>query len=164
MRGFRALRALRPLRMISKDEGMKTIVNSFKTAALVYLQIMIHVWFCGCSRMCEFMHTSECDCMRASNCIHVWFIPRPMIRHNILKRGERRQDFNDLMLRYLSLLHSINHTLLWICFIPTSLVRVTVHMAWLSWLFSQLFAPPRTYNVGKFCLCEQGVKRNLLCD
>jgi hypothetical protein len=32
MRGFRALRALRPLRMISKDEGMKTIVNSLLKA------------------------------------------------------------------------------------------------------------------------------------
>lgn len=28
MRGFRALRALRPLRMVSKNEGMKTVVNS----------------------------------------------------------------------------------------------------------------------------------------
>ena len=32
LRGFRALRALRPLRMISKDEGMKTIVNSLLKA------------------------------------------------------------------------------------------------------------------------------------
>ena len=32
MRGFRALRALRPLRMISKDEGMKTVVNSLLKA------------------------------------------------------------------------------------------------------------------------------------
>jgi Ion transport protein len=32
IRGFRALRALRPLRMISKDEGMKTIVNSLLKA------------------------------------------------------------------------------------------------------------------------------------
>lgn len=32
LRGFRALRALRPLRMISKDEGMKTVVNSLLRA------------------------------------------------------------------------------------------------------------------------------------
>jgi len=32
LRGFRAMRALRPLRMISKDEGMKTIVNSLLKA------------------------------------------------------------------------------------------------------------------------------------
>jgi Ion transport protein len=32
LRGFRALRALRPLRMISKDEGMKTVVNSLLKA------------------------------------------------------------------------------------------------------------------------------------
>lgn len=28
LKGFRAMRALRPLRIISKDEGMKTIINS----------------------------------------------------------------------------------------------------------------------------------------
>lgn len=32
LRGFRALRALRPLRMISKDEGMKTVINSLLRA------------------------------------------------------------------------------------------------------------------------------------
>lgn len=32
MRGFRALRALRPLRIISKDEGMKTVINSLLRA------------------------------------------------------------------------------------------------------------------------------------
>jgi len=44
MRGFRALRALRPLRIISKDEGMKTVINSLLraipnlfTVSIIYL-------------------------------------------------------------------------------------------------------------------------------
>jgi len=46
MRGFRALRALRPLRVVSKSEGIKTVVNSLLEAipALVNV-VMIIVMF-----------------------------------------------------------------------------------------------------------------------
>ena len=38
-KGFRALRALRPLRMVSKHEGIKTVVNAilFAVVAVVYV-------------------------------------------------------------------------------------------------------------------------------
>lgn len=41
MRGFRALRALRPLRIISKDEGMKTVINSLLRAIPNLLNVSI---------------------------------------------------------------------------------------------------------------------------
>ena len=46
LRGFRALRALRPLIMISKDEGMKTIVNSFlKAIPTLFKVALINILF-----------------------------------------------------------------------------------------------------------------------
>lgn len=41
LRGFRALRALRPLRMVSKNEGMKIVVNSLLTAIPNLLNVML---------------------------------------------------------------------------------------------------------------------------
>ena len=46
MRGFRALRALRPLRVVSKSEGIKTVVNSLLEAIPALLNvIMIIIMF-----------------------------------------------------------------------------------------------------------------------
>lgn len=41
IRGFRALRALRPLRMVSKNEGMKTVVNSLMRAIPSLLNVLL---------------------------------------------------------------------------------------------------------------------------
>jgi len=46
LRGFRALRALRPLRMVSKNEGMKTVVNSLlKSIPQLFNVLMISLLF-----------------------------------------------------------------------------------------------------------------------
>ena len=41
LRGFRALRALRPLRMVSKNEGMKIVVNSLLTSIPNLFNVML---------------------------------------------------------------------------------------------------------------------------
>lgn len=41
LRGFRALRALRPLRMVSKNEGMKIVVNSLLTSIPSLINVML---------------------------------------------------------------------------------------------------------------------------
>jgi hypothetical protein len=41
LRGFRALRALRPLRMVSKNEGMRVVVNSLLTSIPNLLNVML---------------------------------------------------------------------------------------------------------------------------
>jgi hypothetical protein len=41
LRGFRALRALRPLRMVSKNEGMKTIVTSLLKSIPTLLNVLL---------------------------------------------------------------------------------------------------------------------------
>ncbi len=41
LRGFRALRALRPLRMVSKNEGMKIVVNSLLKSIPSLLNVML---------------------------------------------------------------------------------------------------------------------------
>lgn len=41
VRGFRALRALRPLRMVSKNEGIKTVVNSLLLSIPSLLNVML---------------------------------------------------------------------------------------------------------------------------
>ena len=41
LRGFRALRALRPLRMVSKNEGMKSVVNSLLKSIPPLLNVML---------------------------------------------------------------------------------------------------------------------------
>ena len=41
LRGFRALRALRPLRMVSKNEGMKAVVNSLLKSIPPLLNVML---------------------------------------------------------------------------------------------------------------------------
>lgn len=41
LRGFRALRALRPLRMVSKNEGMKLVVNALLTAIPSLVNVML---------------------------------------------------------------------------------------------------------------------------
>jgi len=41
LRGFRALRALRPLRMVSKNEGMKIVVNSLLTSIPNLVNVML---------------------------------------------------------------------------------------------------------------------------
>ncbi len=46
LRGFRALRALRPLRMVSKNEGMKSVVNSLlKSIPQLFNVLLISVLF-----------------------------------------------------------------------------------------------------------------------
>jgi hypothetical protein len=40
-KGFRALRALRPLRMVSKHEGIKTVVNAILFALPSLLNVMV---------------------------------------------------------------------------------------------------------------------------
>ncbi len=41
LRGFRALRALRPLRMVSKNEGMKIVVNSLLTSIPSLINVLL---------------------------------------------------------------------------------------------------------------------------
>lgn len=41
LRGFRALRALRPLRMVSKNEGMKIVVNSLLKSIPSLFNVML---------------------------------------------------------------------------------------------------------------------------
>jgi hypothetical protein len=41
LRGFRALRALRPLRMVSKNEGMRVVVNSLLTSIPNLMNVML---------------------------------------------------------------------------------------------------------------------------
>lgn len=41
LRGFRALRALRPLRMVSKNEGMRVVVNSLLTSIPNLLNVLL---------------------------------------------------------------------------------------------------------------------------
>lgn len=41
LKGFRALRALRPLRMVSKHEGIKTVVNAILYALPALLNVMV---------------------------------------------------------------------------------------------------------------------------
>jgi voltage-dependent calcium channel L type alpha-1D len=41
VKGFRALRALRPLRMVSKNEGIKTVVNSLLLSIPTLLNVML---------------------------------------------------------------------------------------------------------------------------
>lgn len=41
VRGFRALRALRPLRVVSKNEGIKTVVNSLAHSIPSLLNVML---------------------------------------------------------------------------------------------------------------------------
>jgi hypothetical protein len=43
LKGFRALRALRPLRMVSKNEGMKTVVNSLLKSIPNLFNVMLIV-------------------------------------------------------------------------------------------------------------------------
>ena len=46
LRGFRALRALRPLRMVSKNEGMKSVVNSLlKSIPQLFNVLLISLLF-----------------------------------------------------------------------------------------------------------------------
>lgn len=41
LRGFRALRALRPLRMVSKNEGLKLVVNSLLRAIPALFNVIL---------------------------------------------------------------------------------------------------------------------------
>jgi hypothetical protein len=43
VRGFRALRALRPLRVVSKNEGIKTVVNSLIQSIPALLNVLLIV-------------------------------------------------------------------------------------------------------------------------
>lgn len=43
VRGFRALRALRPLRVVSKNEGIKTVVNSLLESIPALLNVLLIV-------------------------------------------------------------------------------------------------------------------------
>ena len=43
IRGFRALRALRPLRVVSKNEGIKTVVNSLLKSIPALLNVLLIV-------------------------------------------------------------------------------------------------------------------------
>lgn len=43
VRGFRALRALRPLRVVSKNEGIKTVVNSLIQSVPALLNVLLIV-------------------------------------------------------------------------------------------------------------------------
>ena len=43
IRGFRALRALRPLRVVSKNEGIKTVVNSLLLSIPALLNVLLIV-------------------------------------------------------------------------------------------------------------------------
>ena len=43
VRGFRALRALRPLRVVSKNEGIKTVVNSLLQSIPALLNVLLIV-------------------------------------------------------------------------------------------------------------------------
>lgn len=43
IRGFRALRALRPLRVVSKNEGIKTVVNSLLESIPALLNVLLIV-------------------------------------------------------------------------------------------------------------------------
>lgn len=43
LRGFRALRALRPLRVVSKNEGIKTVVNALLESIPALIQVLLIV-------------------------------------------------------------------------------------------------------------------------
>lgn len=44
VKGFRALRALRPLRVVSKNEGIKTVVNSLLKSIPSLMNVMLIIF------------------------------------------------------------------------------------------------------------------------